>query len=251
MFFTPAAFTVLYWVTVVAGVFALGGLLTRTSIFVFALGNWIFIAHKYSYADIHHPEALFAIFLMILAFAPSGDSLSIDALIRRRGRGAARSKEPGGMADTAAWPLKLAHVLLSMTYFSTGTTKLISGGFQWMNGYTLQSYIFGDAIRRELPVGIWLGQQHTLAIVLSVFTILLETLFFLSLFFPLIAPLFFVTALFFQIGLLVSGGHTFYSHMLLLVLLLLFLQPEWWRAWVRKYREAYSTASAPKVLPSE
>src|SRR5918994_5255450 len=41
-FFTPSAFTALYWVTVVAGVAALVGLLTRVSCFAFALGTWIF-----------------------------------------------------------------------------------------------------------------------------------------------------------------------------------------------------------------
>ena len=56
MLFTPSGFHALYWITVVAGVLALIGLFTRVSLFVFALANWIFIAHLYSYADIHHPR---------------------------------------------------------------------------------------------------------------------------------------------------------------------------------------------------
>ena len=46
------------------------------------------------------------------------------------------------------WPLKLAHVVLAMTYFSTGITKLLAGGLAWMNGYTLQTYVFIDGINR-------------------------------------------------------------------------------------------------------
>jgi hypothetical protein len=80
VFFTPAVFNGLFVMTVVAGMTSLVGFFTRTSVFIFALGNWILIAHAYSYADIHHPEALFCIFLMLLAFSPSGGSLSIDAL---------------------------------------------------------------------------------------------------------------------------------------------------------------------------
>jgi len=81
--FTPQGITTLYWITLVAGLTALVGLFSRPSLFIFALGNWIFVGHRYSYADVHHPEALFAIFLMTLALAPSGRSLSIDALLRR------------------------------------------------------------------------------------------------------------------------------------------------------------------------
>jgi len=130
--FTPSAFPVFYRAIVVVGVVALLGFFTRTSLFLFALGNWILVAHRYSYSDLHHPEAVFSIFLMALAFAPSGDRLSIDALIRRlRGR----ATEVPARVDTAMWPLKLGQVLLAMAYFSTGASKVLSGGLSWMNGY--------------------------------------------------------------------------------------------------------------------
>jgi hypothetical protein len=242
-FFTSSGFTVLYWVIAVAGVAALVGLFTRTALFVFAVGTWILISHIYSFGDRHHPEAVFAIVLLALAFAPSGGSLSLDAWLRRRAR---PSGEPPTRVDTAMWPLKLAHVLLALTYFSTGVSKLIFGGPQWLNGYTLQTHTFTDAINRNLPMGIWLGQQHTLAIVLSVFTILLETFFFVSLLIPWTAPLIFVSAFFFQVGLLLSAGHVFLQHMVLLVLLLLFISSEWWRPWWDKYRYRSSLLASGK-----
>ena len=247
LFFSPPAFTVFYWVVWVAGLAALVGLFTRISIFVFALGTWIQIAHFYSYGDRHHPEAVFAIVLMALAFAPSGGRLSVDALLRRRTRPAATSPE---RVDTAMWPLKLAHVLLALTYFSTGISKMIAGGPQWLNGYTLQAYTFGDAINRNVPLGIWVGQQHSLAIALSVFTILLETFFFVSLFLPRLAPIIFVAAFFFQVGLLLTGGHGFYYHMVLLVLLLLFITPNWWRTLWARYGDRSSARPASLRGPS-
>jgi hypothetical protein len=249
LLFTPSGFSVFYWVTVIAGLAALVGLFTRTSLFVFALGSWILVAHAYSYADIHHTQAVYDIFLMALAFSPAGASLSLDAFIRRRrARTSGASAEAPRTTDTAMWPLKLAHVLLAMTYFSTGVTKLLAGGFRWMNGYTLQAYAFEDAIRRELPVGIWLGQHHTLCLLLSIFTILFETFFF-----PRAAPFFFINGLFFQIGLYVAAGHPFFQHMVLLLLLLLFIAPPWWRAWLGKYLDPYlarwrGQAQAPQPL---
>jgi hypothetical protein len=226
VFFTRSGFTLVYWIVAVAGVAALIGLFTRASLLVFALGTWILITHFYSFGDRHHPEAVFAIILLALAFAPSGSRLSVDAFLRRR---ALPSQERAERVDTAMWPLKLAHVLLAMTYFSIGMSKLLLGGPRWLNGYTLQSHTFTEAIYRDIPLGIWLGQQHTLAVVLSYFTVLLETFFFISLIIPRTAPVIFASAFFFQLGLFLTAGHVFFEHMVLLVLLLFFIRPEWWR----------------------
>jgi Vitamin K-dependent gamma-carboxylase len=229
VFFNPEVFTALRLVTVVAGILALVGFFTRTSLFILTLGTWILVAHKYSYGDLHHAVALFAIFLLLLVFAPSGQSLSVDAFMRRRGRAAPNdpAKEQAE-SDMAMWPLKLAHVLLAMTYFSTGATKLITGGLEWMNGYTLQSYTFQDAVSRNLPLGVWLAQHHGLAVALSIFTIVFETFFFVSLLVPRTAPLFFITGVFFHLGLFATGGHPFFPHIVLLLLLLFFLDTSWW-----------------------
>jgi hypothetical protein len=231
IFFTPRSFTALYWITFAAGVLGVIGWFTRTSVFVTATGMAILIAHKYSYADVHHPEALWVLFLLMLAFSPCGERLSLDALLRRR-----RGEMPANTTDIGIWPLKAAHILLAMTYFSTGLTKLISGRLQWMNGYTLQTYTFQDAVAREIPFGIWLAQWHGLAIALSVFTVLYETFFFLSLFFPRIAPLFFIVGIGFHTALYFTGAHPFFPHIVLLALLLLFLNPGWWRAWLKAPR---------------
>jgi hypothetical protein len=227
LLFTPAAFTVFYSAVVVAGFAALIGLLTRLSLFVFALGVWIIIAHWYSYADFHHESAVFCIFLLLLAFAPAGNRLSIDALIRRR-----RNITTPDVVDTGIWPLKVAHVLLALTYFTAGIAKVVVGGPQWVNGYTLQNYILSDAIPRGFPFGVWLAQQHTLCVALSVFTLLFELFFFLSLIFPRTAPFFLLNGIAFHIGLYLAAGHDFFSHMVLMFLLLVFVQPDWLREWL-------------------
>jgi hypothetical protein len=226
--FNPGTLTALYWLTAAAGVLALAGCVTRASLFVFALGNWLFIAHLYSYGDVHHTQAVFLIFLMLLAFAPSGERLSLDAVLRRR--------RADDSSELAHWPLKLAHVLLAMTYFSAGMSKLLHSGIGWMNGYTLQAHSLEDALDRGFPLGIWLSQQHTLAVALSVFTILLEIFFFVSLIVPRLAPLFFAAALMGHVGLYVTAGYDFFQHMVLLALLLLFLDPAATRDLLRRVR---------------
>ncbi|HJR50747.1 MAG TPA: hypothetical protein VJ794_06545, partial [Gemmatimonadales bacterium] len=133
-------------------------------------------------------------------------------------------------SELALWPLKLTHVLLGLTYFSAGMAKMVHSGPRWMNGYTLQGHTLTDALARGHPVGIWLAQQHTLAVLLSVFTIVFELFFWVSLVVPRRwVPWFFAVALMFQVGLYVTGGYDFFQHMVLLALLLLFLYPEWWQ----------------------
>ena len=235
VFFTRPVFTALYCLFVVAGIAALIGIFTRASLLFFALVNLILISHNYSYADVHHREALFAIFLTLLALSPAGESLSVDSLIRRRReRWVSGSMGVAGRADTAMWPLKLTHVLLAMTYFSTGITKLLSGGLRWINGYTLQIDLFSDAMARNRPLGIWLAGHHTLCVLLSVATILFELFFFVSLLLPRAAPFFFLSGMLFHTGLFITAGHPFFEHIFLNGLLLLFLDPEWFQTWLHK-----------------
>jgi uncharacterized membrane protein YphA (DoxX/SURF4 family) len=245
LIFTAGAFTVIHGVSIAAGLAALVGFCTRTALFVLALGTWFFVSHAYSYSDVHHTQALFAIFLMVLAFSPAGESLSIDALIRRRRAATGASMPVSGLTDTAMWPLKLAHVLLAITYFSTGAAKLMAGGLDWMNGYTLQNYIFNTGINRDIPLGIWLAHQHTLCVLLAIATILFEVLFFVSVLVPRLAPLFFVGGILFHIGLYLVAGHPFFEHILLNVILLLFLDPEWFPARVKRL-----TARPPAQEPA-
>jgi uncharacterized membrane protein YphA (DoxX/SURF4 family) len=211
--------TIIFWTTVAAGITALIGLFTRSSAFLFALGNWILVAHKYSYGEDHHPEAILCIFLMALALSPSGRRLSIDAWLRRRRYGAEirDSYRPSEKLLTAMWPLRLTQVLFCFVYVSTGLAKVIFAGLAWMNGYTLQHIIFGSAIRRDLAVGVWLAQQHTLCMLLSIAVILFETFFFLVLRFPKTLPYFIFGGVMLHLGILVAEGSPFLQYIVLYV----------------------------------
>ena len=240
--FSADGLTTLYWLTVAVGVVALFGFCTRTALFLFALGVWFFVSHLYSYADIHHRRALFAIFLMALPFSPAGERLSVDAWLRRR---SGRRRAVAATSDMAMWPLRLTHVLLALTYFSTGITKLLCCGLTWLNGYTLQTHIFSDAIERDIPLGIWLAQHHQLAVWLAVGTILFELFYFTSVLLPRTARFWFIGAILFHLGLWFTSGHPFFEHMVLNFMLLLFLDPDWFsRTLSRRAAPVSGTAQA-------
>jgi len=241
LFLTPTTFAIIRWITIFAGVTCLIGFWTRASAFIFALGNWIFIAHRYSYADIHHPEAVFCIFLMLLAFSPSGAALSVDSLLNRRRINAVFSPEE---LDTAVWPIRFVHILLALTYFSTGASKLIYGGLQWINGNTLQQYILTNAVRKDLELGIWMAQQPTLCRLLSVYTIVFELFFFVSVVMPSTARYVLLSGIVFQIGLYAVSGHPFFEHLVLLILLFGFFEAERGRLWLKKKNRIISMAAA-------
>jgi len=226
--FTPTVLTAVYWIAMTAGCLAIIGLGTRYALLVYGLGYGFFVSHAYSYGDVHHREVLYFFFILALAFSPAGQRLSIDALIGRwRARRAGHADESMQQSALAMWPLKFLHVLLSMTYFSTGVTKLLAGGWQWMNGYTLQFAIFKNAIRRAAypEFGLWMAHQHTLCVLVSIGTILFETFFFVSLFLPRAAPLFFAGGILFHLMLWLTSGHPFFEHMLLNATLLIFYDP--------------------------
>ena len=223
---TGSALLTIYWVTVASGITALIGLATRPSAFIFALGNWILVAHAYSYGEDHHPEAILCILLMLFAFSPSGRCLSVDSLIRRLGR-RPRENSEGEWSEkipTAMWPLKLTQVLLAFAYVSTGFAKVVFGGFQWVNGYTLQQYVLSSAVKRALPLGKWLAQQHGLCVWLSIGVILFEVFFILALIFPRSLPYFLVGGLLMHGGILLTEGSPFFQY---IVLYAVFMDFDW------------------------
>lgn len=252
--FTPTCLTIVYWVAMSAGVLAIIGLGTRYALLVYGLCYGFFVSHAYSYGDVHHREVLYFLFVLALAFSPAWQRLSVDALIARfRARRAGRPEVSRSQSDLAMWPLRFLHVLLAMTYFSTGATKLLAGGLQWMNGYTLQFAIFKNAISRAAypPLGLWMAQQHTLCIFVSIATILFETFFFVSLFTPRLAPLFFASGVLFHLMLYLTSGHPFFEHMLLNATLFICYDPARFDAlWLRiasLLRLRTATPSMPEV----
>ena len=207
-----------YWLTLVAGVMGLLGLLTNASMLLFAAGSVFLQSFLYSFGEFHHPEGVMMIALVVLAMSPSGRTLSLDAWwLRPKREGASTQKDPviGPTSRFARWPLLLIRWVLALAYFSAAYHKLRVSGLDWMNGYTLQYYMLRDAVRWDMPLGLWLGQQYWLILVMSVVTIVWEATFFLLLIFPSLALIYLPLGLGFHTGTWVAMNARFLTFMAL------------------------------------
>ena len=170
-----------WWITTACGILALVGLGTRAALGLFAVGTMLLISHRYSYGEYHHPEALFIVFLFLLAFCPCGDCLSLDAWIRRRGgRGEGRPWYRGTAGRLAMWPLVTVQCLLAVAYADAAMSKLIVGGPSWFNGYTLQNYLLFDGIRND-TWGVHIAPYRWVCVLMAVGAVAFESSFWLLL----------------------------------------------------------------------
>jgi hypothetical protein len=208
-----ALLTVIYWVTAVFGIGALLGWKSRFSLLLFAAANTFLQAFAYSFGDLHHREALMIITLWLLALSPAGRVLSLDSYLGRRNSLRRRSLRKNSIF--AAWPILLVQNLFGLVYLDAALRKLYAGGVDWVNGYTLQYYIYNDASRRGSTFGLWLAQQHAAACVLSWITILWEGTFFLVVIFPRLVWLYLPLGIALHAGMALAGVASFPQFMAL------------------------------------
>jgi hypothetical protein len=208
-----ALLTVIYWITAVGGIGALLGLKSRFSLLIFAAGNTFLQAFAYSFGDLHHREALMIITLWLLTLSPAGGVLSLDGYLARRNCGRGRPLQKKSVF--AAWPILLVQNLFGLVYLDAALRKLYAGGAAWVNGYTLQYYLYNDASRRGSAFGLWLAQQHAAACVLSWITILWEGTFFLVLIFPRLVWIYLPLGIGLHAGMALAGVASFPQFMAL------------------------------------
>lgn len=235
---TVAHVEIIWGLAVIAAVAATVGLFTRLSPFVLALTSTLVVAHGYSYGEIHHPEALLVIMLWVLAFAPAS-GWSIDRLLFRK-RGVARSDEGSAAFATsdssplARWPMRVGQWLLVLSYLSAALSKLINGGADWLNGYTLTYYMLQDGTRYEVPLALWLASHRTIAQLMSVGALVFEATFALAVLVPRTAWAYVTAGILMHTTIFVTQRAPFFTFLAIYVVLLEPVQDSWraFRAWL-------------------
>ena len=172
-------------IAIAIGFLALIGLATRLSLLLFAVCNVFIVAWTYSFNDFHHTEAPLFLAFGILAFAPVGRVLSVDALLRRRRSDAPAPSLLSQEDELAGWAIHLIQWLLVLIYLSAVLSKLVfEGGLDWLNGYTLQYYLIQDTLRKGTLLGGWFSQHHYLVMLSQYVVVAFQVTFALAVIFP-------------------------------------------------------------------
>lgn len=176
-----------YRVLIGACVCGIVGLFTRTACLVAMLGFFYWTGLVYSFGKPHHDKIALAFALVALPFAPVGARLSLDALLRRCwGMIFGKVREHRETSPWATFPLRLTQVTIALGYFFAGGSKLVLGGLEWMNGYTLQ----GGMLLFEAEWSALFAQNRWLCQILSIGFVPLQVTFPLVLVWPRLAWLY-------------------------------------------------------------
>ena len=199
-------------VAVVAGVLATVGLLARVSMLCAALANTLLVAHWYSYGDYHHAEALMLIALGVLALSPSAEVWSLDSVLRSR---AGHPASPGESVF-ARWPLLLMQWIIALTYLSAAGSKLVYGGWQWFDGYTMTYHFLRFALQPGHEGAVLAASLPPwMHIVPSIIAILFELTFFVAVLVPRTAWLYVLIGIGFHIVVYETMGIGFFQTIVL------------------------------------
>jgi len=147
-------------VALVAGML---GLASRTSCALGAIAFFWTTGLAYSFGKPHHDKVALAFALAALPFAPIGAAGSLDAWWRRwRGAGARA-------ASGSALPIAITQFTLLVGYGGAGLGKLLLGGLDWFNGYTLQGIMLGHdgPWSRTFASSVLLCQAQSIGVVLT------------------------------------------------------------------------------------
>jgi len=241
--------SLMYWITLGAGIFAFLGFKTNLSLISFSLGCLWIQEYIYSFGKHHHPEAFMMIALVILALSPSGRVLSLDDIGKRirfnlKNRKFTTFNIVDENSTFARWPLLLIQWMFALIYLSAGLAKLADGGLDWFNGYTLQFYLLSDGLRWGSDLGVWLAHSHTMAVLSSLMAVWFELTFFLVLIFPKLIWIYIPLGASFHIGIYLAQKAPFFQFV---VLYAVFIP---WASIVQNFTSRpWSTASQkPEIL---
>jgi hypothetical protein len=155
----------------VSGILVVVGLWTRWSYIAFVYGALAWGAVR-SLRYGYHPFTTLLVALVMLVVARWADRWSLDSWLRTR-RGAAVQTQPSREYGYAVW---VPGLVLGIALAAAALYKLRLGGVGWILNGTVKYHFLTDAANAPVPWGRYIGQHHSLAVLLSLGTIVIEAL---------------------------------------------------------------------------
>lgn len=161
----------LQWITLVALLCAIVGVVPRIACFVAGLAIYHLAPLEsaiWGTIPVARGLTLAPLALLLLAFSPSGDALTIS---RRREGAARRGWEYG-------WPVRLAQVLVVQIYFFAGVGKLLETGLSWASADNIRRYLLlmnqSPEVSAFTAPGLWIADHPTLCALIGIGTLVFE-----------------------------------------------------------------------------
>lgn len=164
----------------IALLLACAGWFTRLSMVFALLAGAYLIGLPLNFGTMSHTGGIVVLGLAIMALSRAGESLSIDALIRRR-RGLPLPQPSGEYR----WPIRFIWVLLAVAYFVSGASKLLSNGLGYLNPDVMAGFLrhrsFAWQVRPLTGWGLRLADIWWICTAASLWTLIAEMCFWLVL----------------------------------------------------------------------
>ena len=176
------------------------GFFARTSALLALLGSFYVLGVPEFYGTVEHYHHLLW-FLAILAVSPSGDALSLDALLKaskQKGTGPALLPQP---SVVYALPLRFACLLIGLIYFFPGFWKIRISGFDWAFTDNLRYVMYARWMDLDAFTPFFRLDLHPLLYrSIALGTLVFELSFILVIFFPRLRVLAALAGLGFHFG---------------------------------------------------
>ncbi|MDQ3207925.1 MAG: HTTM domain-containing protein [Gemmatimonadota bacterium] len=141
----PSLFHLLMIATLAANAAFLLGWRYRISGPAFALLLLWVLTYRNSWSMIFHSDNVLVLHVLILAFTPAAEAVSLDAL---------PSNRPDRMSWRYGWPIRLMCAVTATTYFLAGVAKVAGpAGWSWAGGGALLKQVAVDGLRKDLLGG--------------------------------------------------------------------------------------------------
>lgn len=164
------------------------GFFTRSSTFVVALLYFVLVGSVQSFGYPTPDDLPLVLVALIFPFCSCGDSLSIDAVIRRWLAKQVSTKDVSNVranpqtSDMYQWPIKLVQILFCLVFWSAGLSKLRNAGLNWITTDTVRNMILvahtyrNDFLEptRGMIFPIFIARYALMCKILATFTLALE-----------------------------------------------------------------------------
>jgi hypothetical protein len=108
---------------------------------------WV-TTYRSSWGMIFHTENLTALHLLLLAFAPAADVLSVDARTSHTRADGAEGGATDAISGRYGWALRAISAVTVASYVLAGVAKLRLGGSAWVDGGLLRAQVAYDNLRK-------------------------------------------------------------------------------------------------------